>query len=62
MENELELQISEEMYAENTGTLSADIKEIAAEFTTEEKNTQLLEQINAKLDLLLSMKEAENHG
>lgn len=62
MEKELELRINEQPYTENTGTLATDIGEVADELTIEEKNTQLLEQINDKLDLLLSMKEEENHG
>lgn len=59
---ELQLKIIENPYEENTGTLSSDVEQAVSELTLEEKNTKLLEQINYKLDLLLSIEEGENHG
>lgn len=45
----------EQKRKENTGTLLTDIEEVSPEPNTEEVNTRLLEQINHKLDLLLSI-------
>jgi len=57
MEKEIKLMIEKQTADDNSGTIASDAEEVIPEFTTEEKNMKLLEQINHKLDLLLSIDE-----
>lgn len=59
MAKELKLFTPEEPVIENNGTLETNVEELKSS-NKDEQNTKLLEQINHKLDLLLSIEGGES--
>ena len=56
MKKIIELETPEQSVIENSGNLSTEIEEASPQLEVDKINNKLLEQINHKLDLLLSNK------
>lgn len=56
MKKIIELETPEQSVVENAGDLSTEIEEASSQSEVDKINNKLLEQINYKLDLLLSNK------